>query len=223
VTDERLRDLVRAHARPADGHPSEDEFARVFLAEANPFERARLMDHVARCAECSYVYRALRELEDAARAADPSLPASGRKPSTPALAWGGFGALAAAAALAVAVLRPSAPPAAIAPPQDATRARPEAVVTPAPGAPVGSLSTRPAEFRWTPAADAQGYRVRLFSDAGELLWTSDDVREARAAFPADLALPGGTYYWQVLTVPTWSTMESDLVPSEQVRFDFTPR
>ena len=67
-------------------------------------------------------------------------------------------------------------------------------------APLGTQATLPSQFRWNPVAGAQVYRVRVFSEQGVPLWTSDDIQSTSIARPDSVSLAAGKYFWRVIVL-----------------------
>jgi hypothetical protein len=75
--DETLgRDYAAVMAASAGAHVSEETCEAFALGELAPAERETVGAHIVGCAECSAVYRSLRQLEQGARAFDPHIPAA---------------------------------------------------------------------------------------------------------------------------------------------------
>jgi hypothetical protein len=215
--DVRLREMYAASSQaPRADHPSDETWERLAMDELTPVEREGVSDHVTSCAPCAEIYRGLRMLEDEARAFDPAgvpkAPAAARS----ATAW--YAGLAAAAVLLLALILPLRMMSK--PPSDTVRS-PEGT-TPVALAPVGDLAAAPAAFRWTPLPGAARYRVELSSADGDRVWTSPDLDGAQAAWPSDLRLAAGTYYWRVVAVPDPDRRLSSPVASPTVSFRIAP-
>jgi len=81
--------------------------------------------------------------------------------------------------------------------------------------PVGEVAS-PTEFRWKPSGEVSSYTVRLFSEAGELLWEGSS-QETKAVLPDSIhksLTPGLNYLWQVEAL----TAEGDRLKSQMIRF-----
>jgi hypothetical protein len=112
-----------------------------------------------------------------------------------------FGGLAAAAALTFVLLRPAAGPQAPAPvPGDGFRGG-SAVQDPAALAPRGASQGLPAEFRWQGISSPARYRVLILDSDGEPVWSSEEVDGTTMAWPGELSLKPGSYFWQVIAQP----------------------
>jgi hypothetical protein len=198
MTEPHDRLLAAAYARqpaPESGHPDEEAWVRLAAHELPPAETQALADHLARCVECTRIYRALAHLEEGARTFDPAVPARPRSAgrwNVLALAGG----VAAAAVVAWVVVRPLPPPV-IPPPTQELRGGSAA---PVPMRPLGTQTTRPAVFEWKPTEGARAYRVRLLDAKGDMIWSSGEVKGTTVALPADVALRPGRHYWQVVAV-----------------------
>jgi hypothetical protein len=77
----------------------------------------------------------------------------------------------------------------------------------APAAPAGRIQhlippdnntgAAPARFEWTPVAGADSYAITVFNEIDIEVWQQDGMREPRVAWPAELRVDGGTYFWVV--------------------------
>jgi hypothetical protein len=212
--DARLREMYAASAETVrPDHPGDEVWEALATGELAPKERERLFDHVAACAACASVYRGVRMLETEARVFDRGVPREDTRPARPAVrVW--FAGLAAAAVLALAFFLPLRP--ASSPPKDGVRG-PD-VSTPLAIAPVGDLAAPPSSFRWTPLSSAARHRVELSHADGDPLWTSADLEGSEAAWPKDIRLGPGTYYWRVVAVPDPDRRLSSPVASPLVSF-----
>jgi hypothetical protein len=241
LSDDALR---RAYAETRESvadaaHPSEDDWERFVMREMGAAERDKLAAHVAVCAACASILSAVTEVERSAAAFDRGADTRvRRRPIWP------FG-MAVAAALALFMIRPwrteetarvlgppqksaavrlqrqsSATEFGVPPqPQEQSALRSATAAEAVPVEPHGVVSTRPLRFRFRVAADASAHVVRLYSDAGRLLWTSPSVSEDVATLPESVALPPGHYYWQVLAQPRGTRDVKDLVGSPQLDFE----
>ena len=194
--DRLLAAAYASQPAPASGHPDEEAWVRLAAHELPPAETQALSDHLARCGECTRIYRALSHLEEQARTFDPAVPARPRNPGR----WNVFalaGGVAAAAVLAWVVVRPLPPPVIPSPTQELRGGS----AAPLPLRPVGTQTTRPSVFEWKPTEAARAYRVQLFDGQGDRIWSSGEITGTTVALPADVALRPGRHYWQVMAVP----------------------
>jgi len=199
-SDERLRVLYATLALPEGGHPTEESWERLACREMDPAEREKTLDHVTRCADCARVYRALDALAEGARTFDPGVPNAPAR-VLPFPRWALLAGLAAAAALAVVVLRPATGPRVpAAPASDGFRGAARSL-DPVPLAPRGRVSGLPAELRWQGIATPTLYRVVVLDAEGEGVWSSGEVDGTALAWPAELSLKPGSYFWQVTALP----------------------
>jgi hypothetical protein len=209
--DARLREMYAAATQaPRADHPSDDLWERLAMDELSPIERDRVSDHVTSCAPCAEIYRGLRTLQDEARVFDPGAP----KAITPArpVAW--YAGLAAAAMVLLALLLPFRMMSN--PPSDAVRS--PGTATPVALTPVGDVAAAPERFHWTPLPGAARHRIELSDADGEPLWTSRDLEGAQTAWPPDVRLTAGVYYWRVVAVPDPDRRLSSPVASPLVSF-----
>ena len=202
---------ARAAASPSK-HPDEAAWERVACGEMDPAERERTLDHIARCAECAQVWRALSQLRREARSFDAGMlraEGSGRRAIVVPWILSGLAAAAAVAAVSVMLMPAARPPSPA--PSEATRSGSD-TNRPRPLSPIG-LVVAPTEFRWEAVAGARAYRVRLFRDE-VLLWSSGETARTSLAWPASLQLQPGRYFWQVVAIPSWSRGDADQIASE---------
>lgn len=59
------------------------------------------------------------------------------------------------------------------------------------------VGPQPKEFRWSPIQGADRYAIGLWNETDRLLWRSDDLNDAVVAWPKELSLDYGTYFWSV--------------------------
>lgn len=198
--EDALRGLYRGSARPAEGHLSEEDWERLACHELAPEEREAALDHVIRCAACARTYRAIGALGAEARSFDPGAP----RERVRVLAfprWPVLLGLAAAAVLTLVLLRPaSGPGLAPAPKSDVFRGDTD-ILDPAPLVPQGRVVGLPAELRWRGISVPADYRVTILDGEGEVVWTSPVLDATTLAWPAELTLKPGSYFWQVSALP----------------------
>ena len=221
MADDRvLREAYAAVAGGSPPHLDEEAWERLACGELGADERERALGHVARCAECGRILRALTRLDREARAVDPTVPGVlSVPPGAPTRRRGWFwGGLAAAAAAVVAVgllARPLAtPPAGL----DAEVRSGAQSDRPVPVAPRGTQAKAPEAFSWERRSGVRGYRVELLDEAGETLWRSEQVGGARLSWPESVPAAPGGYHWRVVAVleERGETVASPLV-SFQIR------
>lgn len=223
VDDELKQRWAQAMLAPQALHVAEAQWERLFDGEPRGSERALAFEHISDCADCAATYRELLRLRAEARSFDPHVPAeAGVRPHRrpPALRWGALG-LAASLALATLVgLRlltpetqaPSPLPSAADPLRSSARA--QRLLEPQ-----GRLAHPPGAFRWEGAAGLRAYRVELLSADGRTLWSSPEVEGNSTAWPADLRLAPGRYYWRVLAGPRLGAPASEALLSTLVQIE----
>ncbi|MBP7779615.1 MAG: hypothetical protein KA371_21060 [Acidobacteria bacterium] len=59
------------------------------------------------------------------------------------------------------------------------------------------VGPQPARFRWSPIAGANRYAIGLWNETDRLLWRHDDLKEPTVAWPKELVVDDGTYFWSV--------------------------
>jgi len=189
--DERdLSALRRAYrsllTERSDACPDGDAMVELVAGDLPGEERERLADHIVACRSCASDYRRLREVH--ALASARIRPAHSRRPIWIAVA---------ACTLAVAGTLIAVRSARHGETLRGAAAEAASAVTPPDGV---ALDAPPPVFRWPAQKGAEGYRVRLFSSAGDELWQADAGLEDRIAVPAAVAgrLPRGAgYFWTV--------------------------
>jgi hypothetical protein len=222
-----LRELYAARVPDRGPHPTEDDWVRLASGAMTERERSATLDHVVRCTGCAAVYRGLVDLEEGARALDPSVPqhlgASGLTLGQTAR-WGTWAAVAAAAAVVVAIAQPRkalAPASSVTPAPSTGLELRGAARRPEPTEPLGAVARWPERVRWSATDGARGYRVRILDAEGELIWTSPLVAATEIAWPAAVAPRPGRLYWQVIALPEGGR-EADAAASVSAGFDYTP-
>jgi len=199
-SDEALRVLYKAAATAVGGRPAEEDWERLACGELAPADREKALDHVTRCAACARIYRALDALSEGARAFDAGVPAPAARvlPFSRGLLLGG---LAAAASLAVILLRPAATPEVPrSSPGNGFRGAPSSL-DPVPVAPRGRVAGIPTELRWHGTSAPALYRVMILDADGETVWSSGEIDGTALSWPRELELKPGSYYWQVVALP----------------------
>jgi hypothetical protein len=63
-----------------------------------------------------------------------------------------------------------------------------------------SVGARPTRFEWTAADGADRYAIGIWDDVDRLMWRNDRVQGTSIAFPADVELGFGTYFWSVMAL-----------------------
>jgi len=204
---EQLRGAYRAASSPEESHLSDEQWERLACDEMGPGEREAALEHVVSCPECTQLYRGVLALREGAQAFDPAAPPPQvQETPTRAWRWGRWVtglAAAAAAVVAVFVLRPAGGPVPARPfPSHGVTLRaggtPEGPVL---VAPLGAVPGDPGVLSWRAAEGARGYIVELLDADGELLWRSDEVAGTYTRWPSAVRPAPGRYYWRVLAVP----------------------
>jgi hypothetical protein len=199
-SEEKLRALYAAWADSREGHLLEQDWERLACGEMAAAERESALDHVTRCAGCARIYRALDALTEGAREFDSGAPARAASvlPFSRGLLLGG---LAAAAALAILLLRPAMNPEVARPPAGDSFRGSTVSLDPIPQAPLGRVVGLPSGLRWRGISGTALYRVIILDADGEAVWSSGDLEATALAWPRELALKPGSYYWQVIAQP----------------------
>jgi hypothetical protein len=99
----------------------------------------------------------------------------------------------------------------------ATAAKAAAVVTllePSDGQFAGHI----ADFRWSPVEGADGYRMKIATLSGRVVWESPVLTSAEAHLPATVALEPEAHTWQVTALKGADV----LATSAAFRFTITP-
>jgi hypothetical protein len=200
--DRLIRDLyAESAAVPSTDHPDDATWEAMALAALPAARRAKVLDHVARCAQCAQIYRGLKILATEAAAFDPAVP---RTPSRRVLAWPSrwvYGGLAAAAAVLLVMWLPLRHTGSPAPSASPDQVRSPVKATPVPLEPTGRVTDAPRAFRWQPVAGAVRYRVELLDGQGNPLWSSAPLEGTAVEWPPTVPRSPGRYYWQVVALP----------------------
>jgi hypothetical protein len=104
---------------------------------------------------------------------------------------------------------PAPPPAAAAPP-----AATLSLLEPVEGAMSGHIDT----FRWSAAAGADGYVIRIQGSDGRVIWESAPMAETETKLPTTVALEPEVHTWMVTAMKGTDV----LVASAPQRFTITP-
>jgi hypothetical protein len=62
---------------------------------------------------------------------------------------------------------------------------------------VGGIPTR---FEWTAVEGADEYAIGVWSEVDVLVWRQGDLHEPSVAWPAEIQLEPGTYFWAVVAL-----------------------
>lgn len=199
-SEEKLRALYTAWAVSQGGHLLEQDWERLACREMATAEREIALDHVTRCVDCARIFRAIDTLAEGAREFDPGVPS--RAGSVLRFPRGLLlGGLAAAAAVAIVLLRPvTSPEIPESPAGDGFRGS-RASLDPVAEAPLGRVLGLPTALRWRGLSAPALYRVVILDAEGEPVWSSAEVDGTALAWPAELELKPGSYYWQVIAEP----------------------
>jgi hypothetical protein len=60
-----------------------------------------------------------------------------------------------------------------------------------------SVGGVPSQFAWTPVDGADTYAIGVWTEVDVLVWRRDDLHSPSVAWPSDLQLEHGTYFWAV--------------------------
>lgn len=179
--------MAEIHAlRP--GHVDEATFERLALNEIGAGERARLFDHITGCDTCARVWRGLLDLRREAEIEGLIPPAI-----APIPIWRSpIVALAVAATLVVViggvVLNRQTS-------DDSTTLRSGTTAGVEELSAVAGAGGTPT-LSWSPVPAATGYRLDVFSEDGQLVWTRD-VTAPPLSWPDDVPRSAGLYRWRV--------------------------
>ncbi|PYP98891.1 MAG: hypothetical protein DMD38_00010 [Gemmatimonadetes bacterium] len=204
----RVSGLLRAHPamrqEATTGCLDEDALAALVSGTAGE-RRAAFLEHLAACARCRHAVAALSRVADDLTYQLEGPPA---RRWTRRVVW--TTGLAAAAGLALflvwprGVSEPAVPPD-YREPAITTAGAPNVI---APRGRVASVSS----LTWTHVPRAVRYRLRLFDNAGAVLWEGE-VTDTSAVLPPTVRLaPGAAYFWKVEAKTGWQRwVASDLV------------
>jgi hypothetical protein len=84
--------------------------------------------------------------------------------------------------------------------------------------PSGTFAGHFDSFRWTPVEGADGYRMKITSGDGRVIWESEMLKTAEAHLPSSVSIEPESYFWTVTALKGTST----LVTSAQSKFTVTP-
>jgi hypothetical protein len=84
--------------------------------------------------------------------------------------------------------------------------------------PSGAFSGHIDSFRWSPVSGADGYRMKITSSDGRVVWESDLLTAAEVHLPASVSIEPEAYFWQVTAMKGAST----LAVSAPSKFTVTP-
>ncbi|MGH9385273.1 MAG: hypothetical protein ACRD2N_13405 [Vicinamibacterales bacterium] len=84
--------------------------------------------------------------------------------------------------------------------------------------PSGAFAGHFDTFRWSPFEGADGYRMRITSNDGRVVWESDLVKTAEVHLPSSVSIEPESYFWQVSAMKGTAT----LATSAQSKFTVTP-
>ncbi|MDP3716357.1 MAG: hypothetical protein Q8T13_01155 [Acidobacteriota bacterium] len=169
-------------------HVDEAAFERLVLNEVGAAERATLFEHITGCASCARVWRGLLELRREAET-EGLIPAA----VAPVPIWRSpIVALAVAATLVVViggvVLNRQTS-------DDSTTLRSGTTVGVEELSAVAGAGGTPT-LSWSPVPAATSYRLDVFSEDGQLVWTRD-VTAPPLSWPDDVPRSAGLYRWRV--------------------------
>ena len=211
--DEReLQAAYQAWMRADRGNHLDDAaWHRLGAGDAALSERELLFTHIMRCADCSAVWRGVSQLRHDAEAEG----LIERQPATRASIFRSIFMPAAVAALlvlaagTVIVMRRPAP--------GANVVRGTAAVSPVDGLMMAYAADGTPTLVWTPVAAASKYRVEIFSEDGQPIWTGD-VAGPPIRWPAEAPRAKGMYRWRVAAINGDGTIaRSRLTPLELSR------
>jgi hypothetical protein len=84
--------------------------------------------------------------------------------------------------------------------------------------PSGTFAGHFDSFRWTAVDGADGYRMKITSGDGRVIWESDVLKTAEAHLPSSVSIEPESYFWTVTALKG----TAPLVTSAQSKFTVTP-
>lgn len=63
-----------------------------------------------------------------------------------------------------------------------------------------SVGPQPARFAWTAVDGAESYTLRIWTEADVRIALESGITETFVAFPEEIRLAAGTYFWSVMAV-----------------------
>jgi hypothetical protein len=102
--------------------------------------------------------------------------------------------------------------------QSAAPGAPAALVVTLTDPPSGAFSGHFDTFRWSAVDGADGYRMKITSGDGRVVWESDLLKTAEVHLPSSVSIEPESYFWQVTAMKGPAT----LATSAQSKFTVTP-
>jgi hypothetical protein len=84
--------------------------------------------------------------------------------------------------------------------------------------PSGAFSGHFDTFRWSAVDGADGYRMKITSGDGRVVWESELLKTAEVHLPSSVSIEPESYFWQVTAMKGATT----LATSAQSKFTVTP-
>ena len=84
--------------------------------------------------------------------------------------------------------------------------------------PSGAFAGHFDSFRWTAVDGADGYRMKITSGDGRVVWESELLKTAEAHLPSTVSIEPESYFWTVTALKG----TAPLVTSAQSKFTVTP-
>ena len=185
--------------RPVGSHVDDEQLVRLASNEVESDERNRIMDHLAQCEDCAFIWRAVEQVQKAAPTFDPgAVPESAPGPATVgerSLRPATWVALAASVIAALALATWTGRSARVPDPSRVVRSA--AVAAPIPSSPGEAERVADPSFSWEGVDGAEAYRLELFDRLGQPLWTSGVIHGLAASWPDSVEKVPGTYFWRV--------------------------
>jgi hypothetical protein len=188
--DRALQSAYQGWMRADRGdHLDDGAWQRLGAGDAAPSERDLLFAHIMTCAQCSEVWRGISFLRQQAEEEGLIERRAHARPS-----WRSWFVPAAIAASLVVVIGGAIVTRQPAPADNVVRGT--AALSPVEGLMMAYASDGTPMLLWTPLAAASTYRVEIFSEDGNPLW-SGDVAAPPMRWPSGAPHARGSYRWRV--------------------------
>ncbi len=210
----RMSEVYRAYLDdtkpgPADGCQAPEDLVRLVTGRVRRKERARIMEHVARCGDCARIMRSLLRLSGEVDGLTGKAGALRGKPEDEAsgkterfgphlnrrAAVAVFAGLIGLTVITFSVIKLAERPV-----FRGTVGPQVRLISPKQGA---ALAAGKIELKWEEVPKASRYAVELFDRSLEKVWRSGPMAEARVELPEDargVILAGETYFWRVTAI-----------------------
>jgi hypothetical protein len=169
-------------------HIDDVTFERLAIDDITGEDRARLFDHITACPDCARVWRGLIALREGAQLEGLIPPTAAHRSGW----WRSPVVQLSLAATLVVIIGGVAYNRRVV---DSTTLRSSDVTAVSGLSAAAGVNGMPM-FSWSPVLAATGYRVGVFTEDGQVVWTRD-VATPPLSWPAETPRVAGAYRWQV--------------------------